>query len=105
MSTLLELSEDNLADIVNENERVVVQYGATWCGACKVMKPRVKKHAEETENVTFVYVDVEQFQESRSLTTIQNLPTFVGFVNGEVVAKEIGSKPDNLKNLVNTVIG
>ena len=103
MSTLLELTEDNLADIVNENEKVVVQYGATWCGACKVMKPRVKRAAGEHENVTFVYADVEQFQESRSLTTIQNLPTFVGFVNGEVIAKEVGSKPDNLNNLIDAV--
>lgn len=103
MSTLLELTEDNLADIVNENEKVVVQYGATWCGACKVMKPRVNQAAAEHENVKFVYVDVEHFQESTAITTIQSLPTFVGFVNGEVVAKEVGSRPDNLKNLIDTV--
>ena len=35
-----ELSEDHLQNIVNENEKVVVQYGATWCGNCRIMKQK-----------------------------------------------------------------
>ena len=102
---LTELQEDNLTSLISENERVVVQFGASWCGACKLMKPKLRRLAEEEANqgVKFFYVDAEQMTQSRSITTIQNLPTFVGIVNGEIVAKETGSKIDNIKALVDAV--
>ena len=39
---MIELTEDNLQQYVSDNQKVVVQFGASWCGACKVMKPQVK---------------------------------------------------------------
>ena len=38
---LQELEKDNLQDILAENELVVVQNGATWCGNCRIMKPKM----------------------------------------------------------------
>ena len=52
---MIELAEDNLQEIVNENELVMVQYGATWCGNCKITKPKFKRLAGETENIKFIY--------------------------------------------------
>jgi thioredoxin 1 len=102
---LVELQEDSLNSLITENEKVVVQFGASWCGACKLTKPKLNRIAQEEANqdVKFFYVDAEKFTESRSITTIQNLPTFVGIVNGEIVAKETGSKIDNINALVNEV--
>ena len=62
-----ELTQDNLQEIVNGNDKVVVQYSATWCGNCRIMKPKFKKLASENENVTFVIADAEKFPESRKL--------------------------------------
>lgn len=103
MGQVLELNEDILQSIVAENSKVAVQFGATWCGACKVMKPKFKREAEANEDITFVYVDVEALQESRSITVIKNLPTFAGFVNGELVSKQVGSKSDTVKNLIEEI--
>ena len=61
---MTELTEDNLQEIISTNEKVIVQFGATWCGACRVMKPRVKKLAESTDDVIFIYADAEKFTES-----------------------------------------
>lgn len=55
-----ELENDNLQEIVNSNDIVMVQYAATWCGNCKIMKPKFKKLATENENVTFVIADAEK---------------------------------------------
>jgi len=38
-----EITEDNLPQIVSENDNVVVQFSATWCGNCRIMKPKFKK--------------------------------------------------------------
>ena len=101
---MIELTEDNLQQYVSDNQKVVVQFGASWCGACKVMKPQVKKLAAANEDVVFIYADAEKFTESRGVTVVRNLPTFAGFVNGELVAKSTGSKIDALVELVDEVV-
>jgi thiol-disulfide isomerase/thioredoxin len=99
-----ELSKDNLQEIVDNNTTVVVQYSATWCGNCRIMKPKVKKLASEQENITFVIADAEKFPESRSLADVSNLPTFATFVDGKFVNQTQTNKFDVLKELVNEVV-
>lgn len=97
---MIELTEDNLQQYINDNEKVIVQFGATWCGGCRVMKPKFKRMAAENESIVFIYADAEKFIESRGVATIKNLPTFVGFSNGELVAKEVGTKSGVLESLL-----
>lgn len=100
-----ELDQDNLSEIVNNNETVVVQYMANWCGNCRLMKPKFKKLAGEMENVQFVFADAEKFPESRKLATVDNLPTFATFKNGEFINQVQTNKFESLKNLVDEVTG
>jgi thiol-disulfide isomerase/thioredoxin len=95
-----ELEQDNLTDIVNNNETVVVQYSATWCGNCRIMKPKFKKLATENDDKTFVIADAEKYPESRKLATVDNLPTFAIFKNGEFVDQVQTNKYEVLKELV-----
>lgn len=98
-----ELEQDNLQEIVSGNDTVVVQYSATWCGNCRIMKPKFKKLATENENMKFVIADAEKFPESRQLATVDNLPTFAIFKNGSFVNQVQTNKFDSLKDLVNEV--
>lgn len=98
-----ELEKDNLAEILTNHETVVVQYMANWCGNCRLMKPKFKKLARETEGVEFVYVDAEKFPESRKLAQVDNLPTFATFKNGVFVNQVQTNKFESLKNLVDEV--
>ena len=58
---LVELTSDNLAELIQANKKVVVQFSASWCGNCRIMKPKFKKLASEREDLTFVIADAEQF--------------------------------------------
>ena len=97
------LEQDNLQEIVNANKTVVVQYMASWCGNCRVMKPKFKKLAEQHADATFLLVDAEKFPESRKLATVDNLPTFATFKNGAFVNQVQTNKVENLIDLVNEV--
>ncbi|TCI91815.1 thioredoxin family protein [Tenacibaculum sp. M341] len=99
-----ELSQDNLAELISENKTVIVQYSATWCGNCRIMKPKFKKLSTENENVSFVIVDAEKYPESRKLATVDNLPTFATFVDGKFVNQTQTNKFDVLKELVSEVV-
>lgn len=98
-----ELTQDNLKSVVAEHDTVVVQYSATWCGNCRIMKPKVKKLAGEHTNITFVIVDAEKFPESRSLAKVDNLPTFATFKGGAFVNQVQTNKFDVLKTLVDEI--
>lgn len=101
----LELTEDNLTEVLNQNNKVLVQFGAGWCGNCRLMKPKVKKLAQADESVAFVYVDAEKFPESRKLAEVSNLPTFAIYKDGSFVNQVVSSKEDQLKELYNEVAG
>ncbi|MDY3317341.1 thioredoxin family protein [Riemerella anatipestifer] len=98
-----ELTEDQLQQIVNENEKIMVQYGASWCGNCRIMKPKFKKLASENEDVLFYYVDAEKFPESRKLAKVDNLPTFAAFKNGTLVNQVQTNQAESLNNLFNEI--
>ncbi len=100
---LLELEQDNLQEIISNNGKVVVQYSASWCGNCRIMKPKFKKESIENAAITFVLADAEQFPESRKLAKVDNLPTFASFVNGKFKSQVQSNKYDVLKELISEI--
>lgn len=100
---LIDLNEDKLADLITENQKVVVQFSASWCGNCRIMKPKFKKLASENDAITFVLVDAENSPESRKLANVSNLPTFATFVNGKLVNETQTNKAEVLAELVNEI--
>jgi len=100
---LQELENDNLHEFVEGNDQVIVQYGATWCGNCRIMKPKMKRLSKEYENIKFLYVDAEKFPGSRKLAEVSNLPTFAAFKGGKLINQTQTNKEENLKNLINEI--
>jgi thioredoxin 1 len=101
---LIELNEDTLGALIAQNEKVVVQYSASWCGNCRIMKPKFKKLASENDGISFVLVDAENAPESRKLANVSNLPTFATFVNGKLVNETQTNKQEVLIELVNEIV-
>ena len=101
----IELTGDTLQQIIQENDKVMVQYGATWCGNCRIMKPKFKKLATENEDIPFYYVDAEKFPESRKLATGDNLPTFAAFEGGTLKNQVQTNQAESLNNLFSELKG
>lgn len=101
---LIELNEDTLGALIAQNEKVVVQYSASWCGNCRIMKPKFKKLASENDGISFVLVDAENAPESRKLANVSNLPTFATFINGKLVNETQTNKQEVLIELVDELV-
>ncbi len=100
---MITLETDNLKETIEKSEKVFVQYGASWCGQCRMIKPKIKKLAANNEMVTFIYVDAEKFPESRKLADVSNLPTFATFKNGERTKQFTGSKFETVEEMFNEI--
>ena len=95
----LELTADNLQDFLADNSKVMVQYSASWCGNCRIMKPKFKKRASENEDVIFLMVDAEKYPNSRKFANVDNLPTFAAFEHGALVDQIQTNKVEGLTEL------
>jgi thiol-disulfide isomerase/thioredoxin len=99
----LELTEDNLQQYLADNKKVMVQYAASWCGNCRIMKPKFKKMAAENEDVAFLIVDAEKFPNSRKFANVDNLPTFAAFDGGTLVDQVQTNKAEVLAELFSKI--
>ncbi len=100
---MIELKDDSLQKFIADEKDVVVQFSAGWCGNCRMMKPKFRKLATETEGLKFVLVDAEKFPESRKMAEVDNLPTFATFRDGKLVNQVQTNKFELLKGLVDEV--
>ena len=99
----LELTEDNLQQHLGEHSKVMVQFSASWCGNCRIMKPKFKKLASENDDVAFFIVDAEKFPNSRKLANVDNLPTFAAFELGGLVDQVQTNKVEGLTELFSKI--
>jgi thiol-disulfide isomerase/thioredoxin len=99
----VEASSDDLKAQIKKHQKVMVQYGATWCGNCKITKPKFKRFAREHEHIFFVYVDAEKYPESRKLANVSNLPTFASFRDGELIEEAQGNKIETIEQVLNAI--
>jgi thiol-disulfide isomerase/thioredoxin len=97
------LTQDNLAEIIASTDKVVVQYGATWCGMCRILKPKFERLSGENEGIKFIYVDAEEFPSSRELAVIENLPTFAAFAGGKILKQITSSKDTAIQEVIDAI--
>lgn len=100
----VELETDTLQEVIQSTEKVIVQFSASWCGNCKIMKPKFKKMASENETITFVVIDAEKNPISRKLANVSNLPTFATYHNGNLVNQTQTNKADVLAELLHEIV-
>lgn len=81
---------------------VVVDFYGDWCRACKIMAPIFDQIAAQYPNVKFFKVNADRQECSSCSSTIQALPTFRFFKDGEYKS-QVGPNKDyileNIKNL------
>lgn len=90
--------------LIKENNNVVIDFYAQWCGPCKMLAPIFESISESVTHVTFVKVDVDEAGELAQLFGIQSIPTVVYIKDQQLVLRELGFKPmdailSNIKNI------
>lgn len=73
-----------------EDEKVLVDFYATWCGPCQLIGPIIEEVAKENENIKVIKIDVDKFPELSRKYGIMSIPTLMVFSKGKEVKKHIG---------------
>jgi len=93
MSKTVEITDSNFDQFVKENENVVVDCWAAWCGPCRMLSPIIEQLSEEKTNIAFAKLDVDKNRAVSMRYGIMSIPTLLYFKNGALVDKTLGALP------------
>ena len=88
---VMELTSENFNREMANNDLLLVDFWAEWCGPCKSMHPIFTRMAKKYKRVRFARVNVDNAQDIASKYGVQSIPTFIMFKNGEIVNTMVGA--------------
>lgn len=90
----VELTKDTLETTIEDNEIVLVDFWASWCGPCRMFAPVYEKVSEAHPGVVFAKVDTEAEQELAATFGIQSIPTLMAMRDKVVLYSQPGALPE-----------
>ena len=88
---VMELTSENFNREIANNDLLLVDFWAEWCGPCKSMHPIFTRMAKKYKRVRFARVNVDNAQDIASKYGVQSIPTFIMFKNGEIANTMVGA--------------
>ncbi|MGZ8801868.1 MAG: thioredoxin [Mycobacterium sp.] len=99
-----DLTAEEFNDTINDNEIVLVDFWASWCGPCKQFAPTFAASSEKHPDVVYAKVDTEAQQQLAAAADIRSIPTLMAFKKGKLVFNQAGALPPAaLEDLVQKV--
>jgi thioredoxin 1 len=100
------LTKDTFEETITENDIVVVDFWAEWCGPCKAFGPTYESVSEKHEGIVFAKVDTEAEQELAAYFQIRSIPTLMIFRDTIGIFSQPGALPETaLEDLIEQTKG
>ncbi len=91
-----EVSDSNFqAEVIENDQPVLVDFWAPWCGPCRVVAPHLEELAGERDDLRIVKLNVDENPGVSSQFNVMSIPTLLLFKNGQVAHQIIGALPKN----------
>ncbi len=83
--------KETFAEILNGDTPVLVDFTASWCGPCKMMKPVLEDlHRRKGDRLRIIKVDIDQSPAAANAYQVQSVPTLLLFQKGKQLWRKSG---------------
>ena len=89
---MFEINKDNFNEILENNEVVIIDFWAPWCGPCRALGPVIEEVSENHKDIFFGKVNVDEESELASLFRVTSIPLVVKIKDKKVVDSFLGYK-------------
>lgn len=86
----MEVNKEKFEEVLNNNDKVLVDFFATWCPPCKALGPIVEDVAKDLTDVKVIKVNVDDEQDLAIKYGIMSVPTLVFFDHAAPKAQSVG---------------
>lgn len=90
------LNKDNFESTITDNDTVIVDFWASWCGPCMQFGPVYEAASEEYSDIVFGKVDTEDQQELAQAFNIRSIPTLMVFRDNVLLYNQPGALPKEM---------
>ncbi len=105
MSTV-NLTADTFEQAISDNDFVLVDWWASWCGPCRNFAPVFEKAAETHSDIVFAKIDTDAEQALAGAANITSIPTLMAFREGALLFSQPGALAGNqLEELITALRG
>ncbi|MBT3045669.1 MAG: thioredoxin [gamma proteobacterium symbiont of Ctena orbiculata] len=92
---VVELTKENFESTITDNDFVIVDFWAPWCGPCRSFAPTYEKVSEDHENIVFGKVNTEEEQELAMHFQVRSIPTLMIFRDNIIIFSQPGALPES----------
>lgn len=92
---VVELNDGNFEETVTNNDFVIVDFWAPWCGPCRSFAPTYEAVSEDHPDIIFAKVNTEDEQQIAAHFQIRSIPTLMIFREKIIIYSEAGALPES----------